>query len=72
MTDKSPNERGVSPRVWIGVVIVILVAVFIASNTEDANVSLLFVDMTMSLWVSLTIAAVLGFVAGWLIGRRRR
>jgi uncharacterized integral membrane protein len=57
---------------WIGVLIVVLIGVFIALNREQADVSLIFASVTMPLWVALTISAVLGFVAGWLIGRRRR
>jgi ribose/xylose/arabinose/galactoside ABC-type transport system permease subunit len=30
---------------------------------------LLFTDVTVPLWLALAIAGILGFVAGWLIGR---
>jgi uncharacterized integral membrane protein len=72
MTDRNQSNDGISPRFWIGILIVVLIGVFIALNREQANVSLVFANVTMPLWVALTISAVLGFVAGWLIGRRRR
>jgi uncharacterized integral membrane protein len=72
LTDRNQSNDGISPRFWIGILIVVLIGVFIALNREQANVSLVFANVTMPLWVALTISAVLGFVAGWLIGRRRR
>jgi uncharacterized integral membrane protein len=68
-----PNGRKeISPRFWGGLVVLVVVVVFIAINQDDAQVSLVFAEVTMSLWLALTIAGVLGFAAGWLIGRRRR
>ncbi len=72
MTEAGQGKEGLSPKFWIGVVIVVLVGVFIALNRDEANVSLGVAEVTMPLWVALTIAAALGFIAGWLIGRRRK
>lgn len=72
MSDEQRNGDGLSPRFWIGAVVLIVVAVFIALNRDDATVSFGILDAQTSLWVALTIAAALGFIAGWLIGRRRK
>jgi len=72
MSDQQANGDGISPRFWIGAVILIVVAVFIGLNRDDATVSFGFLDAETSLWVALAIAAVLGFLAGWFIGRRRK
>jgi uncharacterized integral membrane protein len=72
MTDRSPNNDGISPKFWIGVVIVVVIVVFIGLNREDATVSFGLFDAQTSLWVALTIAAAGGFIAGWLMGRRRK
>jgi len=72
MSDRQQNGDGISPRLWIGAVILLLVVVFIGLNQDDATVSFGILDAETSLWVALTIAAVLGFLAGWFIGRRRK
>jgi uncharacterized integral membrane protein len=71
LTDQRRSDEGISPRFWIGVVIVILVAVFIALNRDETNVSFGLFDAQTSLWIALSLAGLGGFVAGWLIGRRR-
>ena len=72
MSDPSREGDGLSPRFWLGVLLVVLVVIFIGLNREDATVSFLVFDAVTSLWVALAIAAGLGFAGGWLIGRRRR
>ena len=53
-------------------IIAALVILFIVINRTPTEVSFLFfTTVTMSLWVALTIAAVGGFIAGFLIGRKR-
>jgi len=72
MSDPSREGDGLSPRFWLGLILVVLVIVFIGLNREDATVSFLVFDAVTSLWVALAISAGLGFAGGWLIGRRRR
>lgn len=71
MTDEGGRGGGISPKFWIGLIILIVIGVFIGLNREDAVVSFGVFDATTSLWVALTLAAAGGFIAGWLIGRRR-
>ena len=52
-------------------IVAALVIVFIAINREQTQISFLFVSVEMALWIALTIAAVGGLIAGFLIGRRR-
>jgi uncharacterized integral membrane protein len=49
----------------------IVIAVFIGLNRDEASVSFGFIDAQTTLWVALTIAGAGGFIAGWLMGRRR-
>ncbi len=51
--------------------IVALIVIFIALNRDETRVSFGLFTTTASLWVALTLAAVAGFPAGWLTGRRR-
>ena len=48
-----------------------MVIVFIAINRDQTQVNFLFFSAEIALWVALTIAAVGGLIAGFLIGRKR-
>jgi len=61
-----------SPKFWLGVVLVVLFAVFVAQNRTLVEVNYVFFSKKSYLiWVML-ICGVLGFVVGWLWGRPRR
>ena len=67
----SRPARRASDGAIFGLVIALLVIAFIAVNRDQTTISFLFWDTQMALWVVLAIVAVLGFIAGFLIGRRR-
>ncbi len=71
MSNEQPKGDGLSPKFWIGALILIVVAIFIGLNRDEATVSFGILDAQTSLWVALTVAATLGFLSGWFIGRRR-
>ena len=62
---------GLSSRTIAGLVLVVLVIVFVALNRDETRISFIVFDATTALWVALGLAAAVGFVAGFLIGRRR-
>ena len=43
--------------------------ILLARNSGEVRVDFLFTDVTVSLWLALAVAGILGFAAGWLIGR---
>lgn len=65
------QKSAVSPRAIIGIVIVVALVVWILGNRAVVEVSFLVATVSMSLWLALAIAAVLGLAAGFLIGRKR-
>jgi uncharacterized integral membrane protein len=63
--------RTISPKwILIGVAAVLLV-VFAALNTDDANVNWILGSWNTSLIVVILLSGVLGFVIGWLVRARR-
>jgi uncharacterized integral membrane protein len=62
---------GLSYRTIAGGVVALLVVIFIALNRDKTDISFIVFTASTALWIALTIAAVGGFVAGFLVSRRR-
>ncbi len=62
---------GLSARELLAMVLVALVVVFAVLNLEDVRVDLVAGSVTVSLIVVIVVCALVGFVAGFLVARRR-
>lgn len=56
---------------WLPIVLAILVIVFVAQNRERASIDIFWVHVNSSLWFALAVTAVVGFVIGMTVARRR-
>lgn len=54
--------------VALGIVAVLLV-IFVIQNTDKTDVDVLLWDAVLPTWLVIVIAAALGLVAGWILGR---
>ena len=55
---------------WLPILLVIVALVFIFTNREPANVTIVAGTVSMPLWLALAVTTLIGFVAGWFFGRR--
>ena len=74
-SSQQPTEESRSP-VWLivaGITAAVL-AIFIASNTQDTEVKFWWLDTSLPLWSVIIISVALGVILGWSFGawRRRR
>ena len=63
--------RDLSGRAVAAIVLAVLVVVFIVLNRRQTRISFIVFTTQTALWVALAVAALGGFVAGFLISRRR-
>jgi uncharacterized integral membrane protein len=71
MPNEGTRRKGLSLRAVAGIIVALLVALFIAVNRDETEISFIVIDRTTALWIALTVAAAGGFLAGFLIGRHR-
>jgi len=64
--DLQPQRKETNWRVWGLGVLVILVIIFIAQNSQSVKVKFLFVDTTAPLIFLLVITVLLGMIIGYV------
>ncbi len=77
MTDRGdlqPQKKETNWRAWGLGVLIVLVLIFIAQNSQSVRIKFLFFDASMPLIFGLLIATILGAVIGYVgpIVRRHR
>ena len=63
------KSRGISGEAIGLIVLAVILLILILQNSEKRSVQILFWDVTWPVWLTLTVAAALGFAAGYLIGK---
>jgi uncharacterized integral membrane protein len=64
--DLQPRKNETNWRAWGLGVLVLLVLIFIAQNSQSVQVKFLFFDASMPLIFGLLIAAILGMLIGYI------
>lgn len=60
---------GLLKRFWLPLILVIVAIIFIAQNTQHVQVRFLMFSISSWQWLILTIVALGGLLAGWILGR---
>ena len=69
---RSPwEELARSPRVWLGLAIVVLAIAFIAQNRDPVTINLFILKITSPQWLTLAIIFLAGCATGFLLRSRR-
>jgi len=66
---RADEHTRVNPRLVAGIVLAVLVFVFVVENTRATKIRFFVPEVSAPLWLGLTVAAVLGGLAGALIAR---
>ncbi|MGW0172937.1 LapA family protein [Rhodococcus sp. NPDC003322] len=60
-----------TPGRWLALALVVLAVIFIFQNTATTTIQLAWFSFEAALWVFLLAVFVIGWIAGWLVGRRK-
>jgi uncharacterized integral membrane protein len=63
------RREGPSTKLIVLAAVAILLVVFVLQNTDRAQIDFLLWNGDFPLWTMIVVAAVLGLVGGWVIGR---
>ena len=67
----SAGIAGLSYRTIAGLVLALVVLLFVVLNRDETKISFIVFDARTDLWIALLLAALGGFVAGYLMSRAR-
>jgi uncharacterized integral membrane protein len=71
MADERPVESRIKPRHIVVGICVLLLVIFALVNLDDVSVDFAADTVEAPLVLVIVVCALLGFVIGWLVGRRR-
>jgi uncharacterized integral membrane protein len=65
------RQSGVSPRLIVGAVLVVLLLVFAVENRHQTRIRFIIPEVTAPLWLALLVSALIGAAACALLTRQR-
>src|SRR3712207_2204540 len=68
-SDWVERREGPSTKLIVLAAVAILLVVFVVQNTDRAQIDFLFWNGVFPLWTMIVVAAILGLIAGWMVGR---
>lgn len=73
MSQSQPPDtsNGLSPKQIVAILLGVLAVVFVLQNRADASINLLWITVTMPVWVAFAGLLVVGIVIGYLLAGRR-
>ena len=71
-SNRSPEPRGGVERRVLGGIRLVLLVIFAIQNSDKVDVDFLLFDAQVRVVVVILVAAVLGFLVGWAVGRPNR
>ena len=71
MAEERNTESRIKPQYIVVAVCAVVLLVFALLNTDEARVDFLFDSVSAPLVLVIVVCALLGFVIGWFVGRRR-
>jgi uncharacterized integral membrane protein len=71
VTEGQHTERRIKPHHIVVALCAVVLVVFALLNTDDVRVDFLVNTVRAPLILVIFLCALLGFVIGWLVGRRR-
>jgi uncharacterized integral membrane protein len=71
MVEQVEQRFRMTPRWIIGITIAAVCLVFVFSNTGEARLRFLWLELSAPGWVFLFLLLGLGFLSGWLVARSR-
>lgn len=67
--DWTERREGPGAKLLVLVLVAVILLVFVLQNTDRADLDFLLWDGSFPLWTMIVVAAALGFVGGWVVGR---
>jgi uncharacterized integral membrane protein len=71
MAEQNTSRFRWTPKWIAGVTIAAVCLIFVFSNTGEATLKFLWLNLTAPAWVFLFVLLGLGFLSGWLVARSR-
>ncbi|MFT3900031.1 MAG: DUF1049 domain-containing protein [Gordonia sp. (in: high G+C Gram-positive bacteria)] len=73
MSNEAKSGSGIEhllKRHWFTILVAVIAVVFIALNRTHTEINFLFATVDTAKWLALSVAAILGLLVGYFLGRK--